>query len=95
MVTSSRTFKPGVDAGGEHGRRRRPPASANATVRSAPVIHLPRQQGPEDGVVLTPEQSRSRRARSIAIALVLAALAMLFYAVTIVKLGPGVLDRPL
>jgi len=49
----------------------------------------------DNGIVLTDEQKRRRRARSIAIALVLAALALLFYAVTIVKLGPGVLRRPL
>jgi hypothetical protein len=50
---------------------------------------------PEGGVVLTEEQKRRRRARSIAIALVLAALCVLFYVVTIVKLGPAVLVRPL
>lgn len=49
----------------------------------------------EDGVVLTPEQIRRRRARSIAIASVLGFLALLFYVVTIVKLGPNVLNRPL
>ncbi|MDQ0347291.1 hypothetical protein [Ancylobacter vacuolatus] len=48
-----------------------------------------------DGVVLTEEQKRSRRSRSIAIAVVLAALCVLFYVVTIVKLGPAVLVRPL
>ena len=50
---------------------------------------------PENGVVLTEEQKRRRRARSIAIALTLGALVLLFYVVTIVKLGPGVLRRPL
>ncbi|MFS8038562.1 hypothetical protein ACI7BZ_16680 [Xanthobacter sp. AM11] len=49
----------------------------------------------EDGVVLTPEQIRRRRARNIAIASVLGFLALLFYVVTIVKLGPNVLNRPL
>gem|GEM_PF-390213 len=49
----------------------------------------------EQGVMLTEEQKRRRRARSIAIALALAALVLLFYVVTIVKLGPGVLQRPL
>jgi hypothetical protein len=49
----------------------------------------------EGGVVLTEEQKRRRRARSIAIALVLGALVLLFYIITIVKLGPGVLRRPL
>jgi len=45
-------------------------------------------------IVLTEEQKRSRRARSIAIALALGALVILFYIVTLVK-GPGVLNRPL
>ena len=48
-----------------------------------------------DGIVLTEEQKRRRRARSIALALALAALVLLVYLVTIVKLGPGVLRRPL
>ena len=48
----------------------------------------------ETGIVLTDEQKRRRRARSLAIALCLAALAVLFYVVTMVK-GPGVLQRPL
>jgi hypothetical protein len=45
-------------------------------------------------IVLTEEQKRSRRARSIAIALALGALVILFYIVTLVK-GPAVLNRPL
>jgi len=49
----------------------------------------------ETGIVLTDEQKRRRRARSIAIALALGALVLLFYVVTIVKLGPGVMQRPL
>jgi hypothetical protein len=44
---------------------------------------------------LTPDEARRRRSRSIAIAVALAALALLFYAVTIAKLGPGVLNRPM
>jgi archaellum biogenesis protein FlaJ (TadC family) len=51
--------------------------------------------GGNDGIVLTEEQKRRRRARSIAIALSLSALVLLVYVVTIVKLGPGVLNRPL
>ena len=50
---------------------------------------------PNKGIVLTDEQKRRRRARSIAIALSLAALVLLVYLVTVVKLGPGVLNRPL
>jgi hypothetical protein len=45
-------------------------------------------------IVLTDEQKRSRRARSIAIALALGVLVILFYVVTLVK-GPAVLNRPL
>jgi hypothetical protein len=48
----------------------------------------------DEGVVLTEEQKRRRRARSIAIAIALGALVVLFYAVTLVK-GPAVLVRPL
>lgn len=49
---------------------------------------------PEDGVVLTDEQIKARRARSIAIAITLVALVVLFYVVTLVK-GPAILVRPL
>ena len=49
----------------------------------------------EPGIVLTDEQKRRRRSRSIAIALTLGALVLLIYVVTVVKLGPGVLNRPL
>jgi len=49
----------------------------------------------EPGIVLTEEQKRRRRARSLAIALSLGALVLLVYIVTVVKLGPGVLNRPL
>jgi hypothetical protein len=44
---------------------------------------------------LTPEEQRRRRQRSIAIAVALGAIAVLFYVVTIAKLGPQVLNRPL
>jgi hypothetical protein len=48
----------------------------------------------DDGIVLTEAQKRARRSRSIAIALSLAALVVLFYVMTLVK-GPIVLLRPL
>ena len=47
-----------------------------------------------DRIELTEEQKRSRRARSIALALILGVLVILFYVVTLVK-GPAVLNRPL
>jgi hypothetical protein len=46
------------------------------------------------GVVLTEAQKRSRRSRSVAIAVSLLALVVLFYVMTLVK-GPAVLVRPL
>jgi hypothetical protein len=46
-------------------------------------------------VPLTPEQARGRRSRNIAIGLAVGLLVLLFYVVTIAKLGPGVLNRPL
>jgi hypothetical protein len=47
----------------------------------------------EAGVVLTPEQARGRRARNIAIGVTVALLAVLFYALTLVKLGGAVANR--
>jgi len=52
------------------------------------------EQGKDEGIVLTEAQKRARRSRSIAIALSLAALVILFYVMTLVK-GPIVLVRPL
>jgi hypothetical protein len=52
------------------------------------------EQQDDEGIVLTDAQKRARRSRSIAIALSLAALVILFYVVTLVK-GPIVLVRPL
>jgi hypothetical protein len=47
-----------------------------------------------NGIVLTEAQKKSRRQRSIAIALALGVLVVLFFAVTMVK-GPAVLVRPM
>ncbi|WP_407178189.1 CoxF protein [Bradyrhizobium sp. STM 3562] len=52
------------------------------------------ERPPDDGIVLTEAQKRSRRNRSIATALALGILVLLFFAVTLVK-GPAVLNRPL
>ena len=52
-------------------------------------------QDSDDGIVLTEEQKRRRRARNIAIALALGALVVLFYALTIIKVGQtGMLKGP-
>ena len=52
------------------------------------------EQPKDEGIVLTEAQKRARRSRSIAIALSLAALVVLFYVMTLVK-GPVVLIRPM
>lgn len=44
---------------------------------------------------LTPDEERRRRKRSLAIALALGALVILFFTLTIAKLGPQILNRPL
>ncbi len=46
----------------------------------------------EGGIVLTPAQMRSRKARNVAIGLAVGALVLFFYALTIIKLGPHALD---
>lgn len=54
-----------------------------------------RSQEPDTGIVLTPEQQRSRRNRNIAIGLAIGFFVLLFYVVTIAKLGSHVLERQL
>jgi hypothetical protein len=50
--------------------------------------------GEPTGIRLTPEQLRARRSRSIAIALALGAFVLVIFAVTIVRLGSGVINGP-
>lgn len=49
----------------------------------------------QDGIELTKEQKQRRRSRSVAIAIVLGLLVVLFYIVTVVKMGPAILNRPI
>lgn len=53
-----------------------------------------KSDGGDKGIVLTEAQKRARRSRSIAIAVTLGALVVLFYIITLVK-GPGLLNRPM
>ncbi len=46
-----------------------------------------------DAVTLTDAQQKMRRRRNIAIALILAALPIMFFASTIIRLGANVADR--
>jgi hypothetical protein len=58
------------------------------------VVTIVTEKDDDNGIALTEAQKRARRGRSIAIALTLGALVILFYVITLVK-GPGVLNRPL
>ena len=50
---------------------------------------------PEEGIRLTEQQLRARRARSIAIALALGAFVVVIFLVTLVRLGSNVMTRPM
>ena len=58
------------------------------------MIAVTDQRDEPEGIVLTEQQRRSRRQRSIAIAVILFALVVLFFVVTLVR-GPAVLVRPI
>jgi hypothetical protein len=45
------------------------------------------------GIVLTESQLRNRRRRNLAIGLAVGFVAVLFYVITIVKVGPGVFHQ--
>ncbi len=51
--------------------------------------------GQTEGITLSPTQQKSRNRRNIAIGLAVGIFILLVYFVTIAKLGPHVLDRPL
>ena len=50
---------------------------------------------PKQSLTLTSEQQKTRHQRNVAIALAIGCFVLLFYVVTIAKLGPGVLNGPL
>lgn len=72
-------------------------------LREPPSNELPPHYSPplagqgeeEQGIRLTPEQLRARRARSIAIALALGAFVVVIFAVTIVRLGSHAVMQPM
>ena len=69
-------------------------ASGPASRVSIEAVMTEPRNDQKDGIVLTEAQKRARRSRSIAIAVALGALVILFYIMTLVK-GPGVLVRPI
>ena len=54
-----------------------------------------RSDGFPETYVPTPEEARARRRRNIAIAIAIGVFSIFFYAITIAKLGVGVIERPL
>lgn len=48
-----------------------------------------------EGIVLTEEQKRKQRRRSVALALCIGGVVVLFYVITVVKMGPAILSRQL
>jgi len=49
----------------------------------------------QDFVTMTEQQKKARRSRSLALALALAAFVIVMYAITLLKMGPSILDRPM
>jgi hypothetical protein len=56
------------------------------------MMAVPDEEAP---IVLTQAEKRRQRTRSIAIALFLVALVVIFYLVTILRLGGNVFNRPI
>lgn len=50
---------------------------------------------PNEGVVLSPEAKARQKRRSRAIGFAVAGLCLLFYVITVFKMGPAILSRPL
>jgi hypothetical protein len=65
------------------------------TVASGTMNDAANEQEPQPRTGLTEPQLRARRARSVAIALALAAFVVVIFLVTLVRLGSGVLTRPM
>jgi hypothetical protein len=49
----------------------------------------------DETVELSEKQRKARRSRSVAIAIGLALLVVIFYVATIAKFGPSILNRPM
>jgi hypothetical protein len=48
-----------------------------------------------DEIELNEKQKKARRNRSVALGIVLALLVLIFYAVTIIKIGPEIMNKPM
>ncbi len=50
---------------------------------------------PPEGIRLTPEEKQRRDKRNRAIGIAVAGLCVLFYLITVFKMGPAILSRPM
>ena len=64
-------------------------------MKALAVTELDHNSPVQNGLVLSPEQLRARRRRNVAIGITVGLLGILFYVVTIAKLGSGIFNRPL
>lgn len=48
----------------------------------------------DNRVALTPQQKKAQRSRSMGIAIALAMFVVIIFIVTIVKMGPAIMNRP-
>jgi hypothetical protein len=78
------------DTTSEISNRAEPPRSYSPPLAPEPEPVLKQKIG----IRLTEQQLRARRSRSLAIALALGAFVLVIFAVTIVRLGSGVLTGP-
>ena len=72
---------------------------SKASCRSSPRSWEPRRERwpttGRPGIVLTDDEMRKRRSRSVALALVLGGLVVLLFVVTIAKIGGNIVNRPM
>lgn len=48
----------------------------------------------DNRIALTPQQKKAQRSRSVALAVALALFVVVIFIVTIVKMGPSIMNRP-
>lgn len=53
------------------------------------------EPAPDQKIVLTEAQLAARRKRSVALALAIGALCLLFYFITVFKMGAAIMKRPM
>ena len=49
----------------------------------------------EPGIILSPEEKARQKKRSRAIGIAIAGVVLLFYVITVFKMGPSIMNRPM